>query len=66
MVKEKRGLYSGEKKRSLRDIAKEIGVDHNTMYRIEFGHPPSIETFRKLCVWLGKSADELLELDKRQ
>lgn len=58
------GCGEGRFKRvqSLREAAREIGVAAATLSRIERGSLPDIETFRKICVWLGISADHILSL----
>lgn len=48
--------------RSMRDTAQEIGISPSSLSRIERGAGLDLEAFRKLCVWLGISADELLGL----
>lgn len=54
LVREKRG----EKK--LRETAAEIGISAPTLLRIEAGRTPDVETFGKLCVWLGIDPSEFL------
>ncbi len=49
---------------SLRVAAKEIDIEPVKLSRIERGATPDLPTFRKLCVWLGESADDLLGLNK--
>jgi transcriptional regulator with XRE-family HTH domain len=52
MIKTKRGS------KGLRKIAEEIeGVSASTLSRIEQGKVPDVDTFIKLCSWLGVSAD---------
>jgi transcriptional regulator with XRE-family HTH domain len=51
MIKMKRG------DRGLRDVSKEIGVSAPTLSRIEQGKIPDVETFIRLCEWLGVSAE---------
>ncbi len=51
MIKAKRG------DKGLRDVSKEIGVSAPTLSRIEQGKVPDVETFIKLCEWLGVSTD---------
>ena len=44
--------------RGLRLIAGEIGdVSASTLSRVEQGNIPDLETFMRLCQWLGVSAD---------
>jgi len=38
---------------SLRRTASEVGVAFNTIARVEAGHLPDIENYRKLSAWLG-------------
>lgn len=52
MIRAKRGT------RGLRAIANEIGdVSASTLSRIEQGKVPDLDTFIRLCKWLGVSAD---------
>lgn len=51
MIKAKRG------DKGLRDVSKEIGISAPTISRIEQGKVPDVETFIRLCEWLGVSAD---------
>jgi transcriptional regulator with XRE-family HTH domain len=45
--------------RGLRQAAEEIGaVSASTLSRIEQGNVPDLETFMRICQWLGASADE--------
>jgi len=53
-LREKRG------ERGVRAIAKEIGISPATLSRIERGHLPDLETFGKVCRWLGIDPGELL------
>jgi|SRR5579859_774691 len=51
-IKAKRG------KRPLRAIAEEIGgVSASTLSRIEQGKVPDLDTFIRICRWLGVAAD---------
>ena len=56
MLRETRGS------RTLREVASEIGVSHATLSRIERGKLPDLETFPKICRWLGLDASEVLGL----
>lgn len=53
-LKERRGG------RGLREVAKEIGTSPATLSRIESGKQPDLETFSKLCRWLGVDGGEVL------
>jgi transcriptional regulator with XRE-family HTH domain len=45
--------------RGLRQVAEEIdGVSASTLSRLEQGNLPDLETFMRLCNWLGVSADD--------
>jgi transcriptional regulator with XRE-family HTH domain len=53
MLRTKRG------ERGLRAVADEIdGVSASTLSRIEQGNLPDIETFMRICKWLGVSPEE--------
>lgn len=47
LLREKRGS------RGVREVAKEIGISHSTLSRVERGHLPDLENYQKLCQWLG-------------
>jgi transcriptional regulator with XRE-family HTH domain len=47
LLKEKRG------DRGVRAVAKEIGISHGTLSRVERGYLPDLENFQKICSWLG-------------
>lgn len=46
--------------RGLRAIAPQIGTSAATLSRIESGKQPDLETFAKLCTWLGVDGGEVL------
>ena len=46
--------------KTLRDAAGEIGVGHATLLRVESGRVPDVETFGKICKWLGRDPGEFL------
>lgn len=46
--------------RGIREVAAEIGVSPATLSRVERGHLPDLETFRKICGWLGVDPGEVL------
>jgi transcriptional regulator with XRE-family HTH domain len=39
--------------RGIRAVAKEVGVSPSTLSRVENGHLPDLENYRKICKWLG-------------
>lgn len=39
--------------RGIREAAKEVGVSPATLSRVENGKVPDLETFSKICAWLG-------------
>lgn len=47
MIVKKRG------DQGVRAAAKEVGVSPSTLSRVENGHLPDLENFRKICTWLG-------------
>lgn len=56
MLRAKRG------KNGLRSVAQEIGgVSASTLSRIEQGKIPDLDTFIKLCKWLGVSTDHFTQ-----
>lgn len=46
--------------KGVRETAKEIGISHGTLSRLERGHLPDLDTFRKVCTWLGISPNDVL------
>ena len=48
-------LYRTVRGANLRDLAKEIGIGHATLMRIEHGQAFDAETLLKLWAWLLKS-----------
>jgi transcriptional regulator with XRE-family HTH domain len=51
LLREKRG------DRGVRAVAKEIGISHGTLSRVERGFLPDLENYRKICSWLGVEAN---------
>lgn len=49
--------------RGVRSVASDIGVSHATLARVENGFMPDLETFAKICRWLGVDPREFLGLD---
>lgn len=41
----------------IRAAAREIGVSHPTLSRIERGHLPDLENYQRICRWLGEDAE---------
>ena len=39
--------------RGIRAAASEIGISPSTLSRVENGHLPDLENYRKICAWLG-------------
>ena len=39
--------------KTLRQAAKEVGISAATLMRVESGRIPDVETFGKLCKWMG-------------
>lgn len=59
-LREKRG------NRGVREVAGEIGISHATLSRIESGKQPDLETFTKICKWLGIDPNYILGFQKKQ
>ena len=47
MVLEKRGAQG------VREVAREIGISHATLSRVERGFHPDLENYQKITRWLG-------------
>jgi len=52
--------------RGVRAVALEADVSSSTYSRVENGHMPDLETFAKLCRWLGKDPAEFLGIEKNR
>jgi transcriptional regulator with XRE-family HTH domain len=53
--------------KGLRETAKEIGdISASTLSRIEQGKMPDLDTFMRLCDWLGVSPDRFFENDAKR
>jgi len=50
-VVEKRGVQG------IRATAREIGISHATLSRVERGFLPDLENYKKICKWLGIDVD---------
>lgn len=57
-----RRLHEQRAGRGVREVATEIGVSAATLSRVERGYLPDVETFTKICGWLGIDAGEVLGL----
>ncbi len=45
----------------VRNAAREAGVSPATLSRIENGHTPDMETFEKICAWIGADPRQFLQ-----
>lgn len=54
LILEKRG------EQGIRGAAKEIGVSHATLSRVENGQLPDLENFKLICAWLEVDPNDLL------
>jgi transcriptional regulator with XRE-family HTH domain len=54
LVLEKRGTLG------VRAAAAEVGISPATFSRIENGNMPDLESFAKVCTWLGRDPSEFL------
>lgn len=54
LVRDRRGA------RRMREVAQEIGISPPTLMRIENGRTPDVETFGKVCRWLGIDPGDFL------
>lgn len=52
--------------KGVREVAKEVGVSPATLSRVENGKIPDLETFGKLCSWLGDDPSIYLGLQPAQ
>lgn len=59
-VAAKRGMLG------VRAAAREAGVSPATLSRIENGHIPDLETFERLCRWLGEDPSDFLDTPRPQ
>jgi transcriptional regulator with XRE-family HTH domain len=53
-LREKRGDLG------IRAAAKEIGISHATLSRVERGFLPDLENYEKICKWLGVDSTKAL------
>lgn len=52
--------------RGVRAAAAEAGISSATFSRIENGNMPDLETFAKICKWLGKDPREFLGFEREE
>ncbi len=52
-VREKRG------EQGIRAAAKEIGISHATLSRVERGFMPDLANYRRICRWLGIKVEDV-------
>lgn len=57
LVRDRRGA------KRLREVSQEIGISAATLMRIESGRTPDVETFGKVCRWLGIDPGGFLGFD---
>ena len=55
-----RRLLEKRGERGVRDVAREIGISHSTLSRVERGYLPDLETFSKICKWLKINPGDVL------
>lgn len=55
-----RKLQAQRGERGVRETAKEIGISHATLSRVERGYLPDLDTFSKICKWLEIDPAEVL------
>lgn len=51
-----------DERMDVRSLAKKIGTSASTISRAENGCLPEIDTYAKLCHWIGRSMDEFLKV----
>jgi transcriptional regulator with XRE-family HTH domain len=52
--------------RGIRAAAEEVGISSATLSRVENGHMPDLETFAKICKWLGRDPREFLGMERSE
>lgn len=60
LIAEKRG------ETGVRAAAREIGISPATLSRVENGHLPDLENFRRICKWLGIDPNRILGFSSSQ
>lgn len=46
--------------KGIRETAREIGISHGTLSRLERGYLPDLDTFKKVCAWLDVNPNDIL------
>lgn len=54
-----------EKSLGVRAAAREVGISHATLARVEKGFLPDLENYEKLCRWLGIEPDGMTSPPRR-
>src|SRR5271165_6701772 len=52
--------------RGVRAAAADVGISSATLSRVENGHMPDLETFAKICKWLGRDPREFLGFEREE
>lgn len=52
--------FRGSKGIGIREAAREIGISPTTLSRIESGNIPDLQTFKKICNWIGADPSSVL------
>jgi transcriptional regulator with XRE-family HTH domain len=60
LLQEKRG------DRGIREVAREIGISHATLSRVERGHLPDLENYQKICRWIGIDVPSLASISSKK
>ncbi len=60
LVQKKRG------DRGIRKVAREIGISHATLSRVERGHLPDLENYQKICRWMGIDISSVTDVASRK
>jgi transcriptional regulator with XRE-family HTH domain len=58
------GLASHVPLAGVREVARDIGISHATLSRVERGHLPDLENYQKICKWLGVDIANVAGLPK--
>lgn len=52
--------------RGIREVAREIGISHATLSRVERGHLPDLENYRKICNWMGVETSAVVGVSPKE